>query len=383
MKKITVFTSVGGGGHLSASNAIKTYLKNEYLVEDVIFIQTALNDLDLMRIVSRGKIKAEDIYNFFMRKKWFRMANMLYYFGRMLSKRAHKVIRPRVIKFLQETKTDIFVSVVPIFNNIFLQAAEELNIPFFLVPTDLDATTFVLHIKNPTYAKFHITQAFDDSEIKNIILKSKIKESQIHIAGFPIRPDFFEPKNIPELKRHYNVPENKPVIMLLMGAIGSQESYKYVKELLKITVPFHIIICLGKNEHLKAKIEQLERSDYISWSFIGFTDRISDLMAISDLFITKSGSVSVCEGIYMNIPLLLDHTSHSMLWEHFNLEFISKNKFGDVIENYKNIRPLTEKYLLNPELLSATKKRLSSYNKQNFGIRFKELINHAAQFECT
>jgi len=45
-------------------------------------------------------------------------------------------------------------------------------------------------------------------------------------------------------------------------------------------------------------------------------------MAASDLCITKSGSVSVCETIYSNLPVLLDATSDVLRWEQFNHRFI-------------------------------------------------------------
>jgi processive 1,2-diacylglycerol beta-glucosyltransferase len=309
-----------------------------------------------------------------MRKKWFTMANLLYRSGRLAALLGKNLIKPRIKKFLQEHQTDILISVVPVFNRIFLEVAQELHITFFLVPTDLDATTFVAGIKKSQYPRFFITQAFDDNDIKQTIVKSGICHSNLNITSFPIRSDFFEEKNKADIKKQYNVAENKPVIMILMGAVGSQESYHYMKHLLEVSKPCHIIICVGKNEELKTKINELELPYHITMTLVGFTDRISDIMAITDLFITKSGTVSVCEGIYMNLPTLLDHTTRSMLWENLNLHFIKKNGFGDIINYYKDIKPLVEKYLSNPELLLSTKRRLASYDKKHFGTSFKQLL---------
>ncbi len=38
--------------------------------------------------------------------------------------------------------------------------------------------------------------------------------------GFPIDKSFFESKNAEALKKEFDIPLNKPVLMVLMGGIG-------------------------------------------------------------------------------------------------------------------------------------------------------------------
>ena len=75
-------------------------------------------------------------------------------------------------------------------------------------------------------------------------------------------------------------------------------------------------------------------------SIVGFTERISDYMAVSDILITKSGTLSVCEAIYMNLPMLLDATSTILPWEQFNHTFIKQHNFGESITDYAMIEPM-------------------------------------------
>ena len=41
-KKVLIFTCIGGGGHISASNALEAYLEDEYAVEQLDILQIRL-----------------------------------------------------------------------------------------------------------------------------------------------------------------------------------------------------------------------------------------------------------------------------------------------------------------------------------------------------
>src|SRR5438045_9662837 len=115
----------------------------------------------------------------------------------------------------------------------------------------------------------------------------------------------------------------------------------YIAELLKISKPFHLLACIGSNESCRANIEKLlSTAPHISSFVIGFTENIADYMTMSDLIITKSGTLSVCESLYKNLPLFLDATSSILVWEKFNHTFIKNQGFGISIANYNEVVPL-------------------------------------------
>ncbi|MGB8367230.1 MAG: glycosyltransferase, partial [Candidatus Babeliales bacterium] len=156
---------------------------------------------------------------------------------------------------------------------------------------------------------------------------------------------------------------------------GAASLYQFAQKLTIINIPFHLIIICGKNDFIHKKIHDISFPMHITTTIIGFTNRIDDLLTITDLFITKSGGASVCEAIYMNVPLLLDATSTILKWEQFNQHFIVKNKFGEIIMHYNDLPDLVTKYLANKELLATIKNNIASYKKKNGGIETKKLID--------
>ena len=374
MKKIIIYTSGGGSGHISVSKALKTYLEKDYDNVTSFIFDDVLKPMDLMSTLTFQKYSGEDFYNYFVSKKYYTILNMLLRIGLWYFRIRKKRVFQLINEHIKKQKPDLVISLVPIINNMILDVAKQHNLPFLLIPTDLDATTFIYGIKNPDYSKFHIALTFEDKDILQTIKSAHIPQNQISITGAVLRPDFFEQKNKTKLKELLYIVPDIPIVMVLMGGMGSTEIIKFAKNLATLPIPAHLLLCLGINEKVRKKIQNLVFPSHITYSLIGFTERISDLMAITDILITKSGSVSVCEAIYMQVPMLLDAISTILLWERFNHDFITKHQFGDIIKQYDEIVPKVTKLLSDKKQLQCIKYNLTSYEKKHGGEEIKKLV---------
>lgn len=373
-KKILILTSSGGGGNLEASKAMETYLKSDYDIQQCHAFKEILLPLDPFNILTLKQYSSEEVYNSFIPGKHFQLLGWIYHIGRWYIQSQKKQIIPLLRDYFIKTKPDLIASVIPVINNIVLEVAQELNIPFLLVPTDLDVTPYTLNIINPVYEKFHLGLIFNEPEIMAPIHEAQIANNHIHSLGAPLRPDFFTKKNKHVLRKRYEIDGNKPVVMILMGSHGADEIKNYVEHLLNITQPMHLVICIGKNEKSAAELAQLSFPSNISASIVGFTPHIADYMALSDLLITKSGTLSVCEALYMNLPLFLDATSTLLPWEKFNHEFVQKHGFGMSITSFDNIAPLVTNILEHKDELDLYKNNIQKLGKKDFGKELRELV---------
>jgi UDP-N-acetylglucosamine:LPS N-acetylglucosamine transferase len=372
MKKILIFSSYGGGGHTAVTKALTSYLKDDYEVISTNIFNDVLGCIDPIKKFSFGR-SGEDLYNYLMPRKWYRFLNTYYKIGSFYFNMRHKKVCAMIRLYIEQHNPDMIISVIPIVNNCILEIAQELNIPFLLIPTDLDITTFTQYIKAPSYKKFKIALPFEDQEALQRIAENQISLEYVDITGFIIRPDFFEEKNKINIKSFYQIPQDKPVILLLLGAVGLNDLYIFSKELSKLTSPAHIIICTGRKESLKDKIERIGFPPHITKTIVGYTERISDLMAVADLFITKSGSVSVCEAIYMNLPMLLDATIQPLAWEQSNHRFIKKYSLGGAIKDHSSISSMIDN-ILSYKFLPAFKNNLCQLPKKHGGSEIKKFI---------
>ncbi len=373
-KKIIIFTSSGGQGHISAMKAIQAYLGNEYETKPVFIFDEVFKGIDPSSRLTFGAINGEDIYNYFLRKRWYKILNCMYNLGNWyFGLRAKKMTR-LATQYLQQHKPDLVLSVTPIINGVLLQACQNADFPFLLIPTDLDVTSFITGIKNPTYAKFQLVIGFDDPIIKEKLSAAHINPAQISAAGLPVRSSFFEEKNIPELKKKYNVPTDKPVIVLMMGGQGNTNIVTFAKQLATLTIPAHIIIFTGKDGKIAKRLERLKLNPMLSLTIIRFTEHVADLMATADLLITKSGSVSFCEGIYLNIPMILDSTATLLYWERLNHTLLTAHDWGICLQNAHDLRQAVTTIIANPGYDEAIKERLKKYPKKRLDQEIKPII---------
>lgn len=338
MKKIIIFSSFGGGGHIAVTNALFACLKDQYELSQTWLFGNVLKSVDFFYIISGKQITGEQVWNFFTRHQLFRLLNIFYRFGRWYTHWRHKTICKLLKDYLEKEKPDLIISVIPIANHAILTVAQELNIPFILLPTDLDISSFVNNIPPVTYTQFYLTLSLDNKHIMQPAQYLRLPVKQLQITGIPLKPSFYEPKNSELIKKQYGIDLEIPVIVIIMGAQGSRGLYSFAQELSKLKQPAHLIICTGKYNGITKKIEEIAFPKHMSKTVLGFTHRVADLLAIADVFITKSGSISVYEGLYSRVPILIDNTKPgSLLWEQFNHHFIQDNNLGLVINNKKDI----------------------------------------------
>jgi processive 1,2-diacylglycerol beta-glucosyltransferase len=380
-KKITIFYSKGGGGHISATNALTSYLEKDYEVSRVNIIDEILYSFDFVRYLSFNFYQSEDIYNICLSRNWLRAVNMLARFGSRAIAFQRKSINARMIAYFDKHPTDFFISTMPLFNGCIMDVAQHYNIPFLLTTTDLDVQNYTLGLEDcPIYSNFKMTLAFEDDLLFQALKKVRLEKDQLVISGFPVRQDFLEHKDKDAIRKEWNIPADKKVIMLLMGAAGSKSCLKYARKILDLKKKVHVLVCVGRNEELGEQIKKLKARDGVTFSVVGFTKRVSDLMAVSDLFVTKAGPNSMCEAIQMQVPLIVDATSGLLYWEQCNLALVEKYGVGSTVKRLKTVQKTICSYLENEALVSQIKEKMTLLSRNSFEHSVKKVV--PAMFEA-
>ncbi len=371
-KKILIFTSKGGGGHMSVSKALRNFLEDSYDVTITNFFEEVMCTVDTIKSVTFGRADSEDVYNFCLRHRFTTLANCFTKFGSWVLKYREPLIEPLVLNYIDAKKPDLIVSVIPMVNFAILPVARKHNIPFLVVTNDLDTTNYINGISSINYKKFFYTIAFRDGGIISKFKPAKIPHSQVAVTGFPLRAEFFDSnKNQVAIKKDFDIPLDKKVVMVLMGGAGSFACYSYVQTLLRLKNTMHVVVCIGRDEKLRKLISRLKLPSHISISIVGFTERISDLMSVSDVLITKSGPGSICEAIASGLPLLIDQTSGTLFWESLNIDFVKKHNLGEVITKFNDVSSKINKFLEDSTYICSVKRRMSRLQS---GLNFRKRI---------
>lgn len=189
-------------------------------------------------------------------------------------------------------------------------------------------------------------------------------------------PTELEIKNT--LQTQYIVPSNKPKILVIGGGSSMPRGYDLVKNLLTISYPCELYIVCGRNTLLKEKILQLLTDvspPHITVHIFGFIDHVRELIAISDIIVSKAGPGIILEAISLQKPLIVYH----YIWEQEkpNMEFIVKNEFGIYENNFTKLVNTLNTWLTHTEIPARYTQNISHYTLKN-GI--SKTINYIKTF---
>lgn len=157
-----------------------------------------------------------------------------------------------------------------------------------------------------------------------------VSEKNIKVLPPIIHEKFLDagsPKDIRTIKKSYNIPLDKRVILLLGGGDGLPKGKEILEELARTQTDVHVIIVCGKNKELLAQAEKI-KSDHpkLSLQVHGFIDFAQDLLNAADIVITKWWPATIFEILLCGkIPLIHTYMREQEKW---NVEFVVDNRVG-------------------------------------------------------
>lgn len=364
-KKILFISSRGGYGHSAAANAIQDILGSDKYLFKVI------HAIDEMRVYG----VRENFYNMMILNNWIRTMNLITrYLMPSVFLILEKKIQAFIDQYLEREKPDLIISVIPFINFPLCEAARKRNIPFLLVTTDNDLENWSLRLEKITHPDFKMTIGTDREKTKESLLSQDIPASWIEPIGLPLRSDFFMPRDRALLRAEYNIGEDKSVVLLMMGGAGGKTALKYARKIASMDMSIHLIVCTGKNERLGTSLQKIRPAASNSLTILGFTTQVADLMAISDVLITKPGPGTITEAIAMHLPILIDNTSHPLLWEQANIELVLEMGIGDRIQNHHEIESILHKYLKDKDLRKSIQEAYQRLSKNQFHEKVETVV---------
>lgn len=128
----------------------------------------------------------------------------------------------------------------------------------------------------------------------------KVKNNKGVLTGTPIRSELF--KGSKEKGRNFcGFKNNKPVIMLMGGSLGSKVLNESLRGVLdKLLKSYNVIHICGKG-HIDESLNNKE--GYRQFEYI--SKELPDLMALADMFISRSGANSIFEFLALKKPNIL------------------------------------------------------------------------------
>lgn len=129
--------------------------------------------------------------------------------------------------------------------------------------------------------------------------------AQITVSGIPIDPVFSAPIDRTAARASHGLHPEKLTLLLSAGALGIGPTEVIVERLLEVRHDIQAMVICGKSAELRERMERLVGAESTRFRILGFSDRMHELMRMSDLFIGKPGGLTTAEVLACGLPMVI------------------------------------------------------------------------------
>jgi processive 1,2-diacylglycerol beta-glucosyltransferase len=302
--KIVLLYASAGAGHHSACMAIMNSLKNlrpeaEVLLIDVLDYMPKL----ISRIYSGGYILAASKYPML----WY----FIYESGSDLSgfkpigfwqRRFWVMILAPLVKFLRNEKPDYIISSHFLSSWIsgYYKLKHDNSCKVSTVVTD-----YGIHPVWIASGQDYVFVATEQLQAEIMPYTRYLGTDKIEPVGIPIHPSFGRSKDIENLKSKFQLDPKRHTILILGGMFGSQNIKDMLYWLSGCRRSIQIIVVAGKHYPVPESVKERLIENDIKYQFYGYVNFMDELMAVSDLAITKAGALTTSECLANGLPMVI------------------------------------------------------------------------------
>ena len=222
---------------------------------------------------------------------------------------------------IAEKKPDAVLSVYPVYGylveKLFPRRADR-RFAFHTVVTDSITINSVWHrCASDTFL-------VPNEDSARVMRAAGLPSEIIHATGFPVPPRFADPRPPRPAPGRAS-----PGRVLFMINAGKDRAPAAVERLLRLD-GVHLTVTVGRDEALRARLEEIARNAGREIEIHGWTDQMPELVMSHHLLIGKAGGATVQEAIAARTPMLITQVVPGQ--EQGNAQLLFQNGCGALCE---------------------------------------------------
>jgi UDP-N-acetylglucosamine:LPS N-acetylglucosamine transferase len=355
-----------GGGHRSGAVAIDAALQQ--LAGDSV----KRHIVDILASTGFPLVRdAPDLYSQ-LSTRWLPFFDLMYQLtdGRRridaLTQFVYLSAHRNIVRVLEETRPKLVVSVHPLVNRLIGNARRTYRLSFRFVTVVTDLVTL------------HASWADPDAELcivatdegYNLLRERGFPAEKLLRAGFPVHPKFGAySKSRRESRASLGVSLDPFTVLLTAGGVGSGQLRELVLELDRAYPELQLLVVTGKNAALREELQSLGLRPSIH--IYGFVSNMEELMAASDIVITKAGPGTLMEALVMRRPVIV--TEAVGMQERGNIDFVLNHELGIFSPSLDRIVPAVAD-LMEPQTYAAMSERLAGAVPRDGAMQIAQVL---------
>lgn len=222
-----------------------------------------------------------------------------------------------------------------------------------------------------------LNEAVDDYYLASAITREAmiargVPAARLHVSGIPVDPSIAEPKAPEAMRARHDLAGGGPVVTLFGSGIEARRVRRIVAHLLTGTAAGTLVVVAGRNAEVAGALSDLADGPRMRLRTLGMIDYVDDLVAASDLVITKPGGLIVSEVLARGTPLLIVDPIPGQ--EEWNADFAAGCGAGIQVRQAESVPPTVVDLLDHPERLAMMRAQARRVGRPRAALDIAEQV---------
>jgi processive 1,2-diacylglycerol beta-glucosyltransferase len=253
---------------------------------------------------------------------------------------------------------------------------QRLTVPLYCVVTDY--TGHIYWVEPDVEGYFVATP-----ETGQLLARRGVDAARIRVTGIPVDPAIAIPKDPMQMRQVHHL-DRAPVVTLVGGGLAVERVEHLIHGLMRRGFPGTLLVVAGRNTKLEAGLQHVRSSPTLTLRVLGFVDYLDDLVAASDLVITKAGGLMVSEIMARQTPMLLIDPIPGQ--EEWNADYVVSVGAGVQLRLLDMVPVAVDHLLQCPSRLAELRAGAARAGQPQAALKVAEAVladHHAAMSKAT
>mgnify|MGYP006341213321 FL=1 len=258
----------------------------------------------------------------------------------------------------RELQPDLLISTFPFLGHVAARARKALGmkVPIVTIVTDAGRVQAIWLCGNEDAILTATPDTVAYAEAR------RLAEGRVRFIGFPVNAAFYDLQSSHSARNALGLDPHQFTILLTSGGfgMGAQRVIRLVERLAGLQASFQLICIAGKNETLQADFKAIQFPSHIKPLVLGYVDNMPELMAASDIIVSKSGWLTISEAVAARRPLFLFDAIPGH--EEQNAQYVTRGGFGVFEPDADKMVIRIEEAITEPHSLAAYHEALARHD---------------------
>ena len=219
-----------------------------------------------------------------------------------------------------------------------------------------------------------ITRFYVASDVvkARLVLQYGVDPARVFVTGIPVRSMFVARQDDAATLARLGLDAERPVVLFLTGGFATGDLARSILGVWQERRDAQIVALCGGNERLRRRIAALPRPAAGVLVPLGFVHRVSVVMSVADLVVTKSGGISTAELAALGKPIVVSGSIPGQ--EERNADVLTEAGAGVRALTPEEVRWRVGRLLDDPEALRSMARASKAFGRPNAAAEIADRV---------